>query len=115
MCRWGCSERSKVRQVIMALNYWEPSACESILNEKVSFEWSRPADYVHKLIVHKLVYRRTDQACVKGKFWNRYIKGKLLQEIKKRAATHLSEIRLKLASIWLLRFKFADQVQVLWN
>ena len=38
-------------------------ACEGILNEKVSFEWSRPA----KLVVHKLVYRRTDQTCVNGK------------------------------------------------
>ena len=82
MCRWGCSERSKVRQVIMPLNYWEPSACESILNEKVSFEWSRPADYVYKLVVHKLVYRRTDQAY-------RYLKNKLLLEIKKRGIQQL--------------------------
>ena len=84
MCRWGCSEKSKVCQVIMPLNYWEPNASESILNENVSFEWSRPADYVHKL-----VYRRTDQACVNGKFWNRYLKGKLLQEIKKRGIQQL--------------------------
>ena len=89
MCRWGCSEKSKVCQVIMPLKYWEPNACESILNEKVSFEWSRPADYVHKLVVHKLVYRRTDQACVNGKFWKRYLKGKLLQEIKKRGIQQL--------------------------
>ena len=89
MCRWGCSEKSKVCQVIMLLNYWEPNACERILNEKVSFEWSRPADYVHKLVIHKLEYRRTDQAYVNGKFWNRYLKGKLLQEIKKRGIQQL--------------------------
>ena len=89
MCRWGCSEKSRVCQVIMPLIYWEPNACERILNEKVSFEWSQPADYVYKLVVHKLVYRRTDQACVKGKFWNRYLKGKLLQEIKKRGIQQL--------------------------
>ena len=89
MCRWGCSEKSKVCQVIMPLNYWEPNARERILNEKVSFEWSRPAENVYKLVVHKLEYRRTDQACVKGKFWNRYIKGKLLQEIKKRGIQQL--------------------------
>ena len=65
-------------------------ACEGILNEKVSFEWSRPADYyVHKLVVHKLVYRHTDQTCVSGKLWSRYLKGKLLQEIKKRGIQQL--------------------------
>ena len=82
MCRWGCSEKSKVCQVIMPLNYWEPNACERILNEKVSFEWSRPVDDVHKLVVHKLVYRRTDQAY-------RYLKNKLLLEIKKRGIQQL--------------------------
>ena len=78
MCRWGCSEKSKVCQVIMPLNYWEPNACESILNEKVSLEWLRPADFY----VHKLVYRRTDQAY-------RYLKDKLLLEIKKRGIQQL--------------------------
>ena len=59
-------------------------------NEKVSFEWSRPADYVQKLVVYKLFYRRTDHAaCVNGNFWNRYLKGKLLQEIKKRGIQQL--------------------------
>ena len=83
MGRWGCSEKSKVCQVIMPLNDWEPNACESILNEKVSSEWSRPADYyVHKLVFHKLVYRRTDQAY-------RYLKNKLLLEIKKRGIQQL--------------------------
>ena len=111
MGRWGCSEKSKVCQVIMPLNDWEPNACESILNEKVSSEWSRPADYyVLKLVVHKLVYRRTDQAY-------RYLKKKIARNQETwYTATHLSEIRFKLASIWLLRFKFTDiQVQVLWN
>ena len=83
MCRWGCSEKSKVRQVIMPLNDWEPNACESILNEKVSLEWSRPADYyVHKLVFYKLVYRRPDQAY-------RYLKNKLSLEIKKRGIQQL--------------------------
>ena len=93
MCRWGCSEKSKVCQVIMPLNDWEPNACESILNEKVSLEWSRPADYyVHKLVFYKLVYRRPDQAY-------RYLKNKLLLEIKKRGIQQL--IYARFALNWL--------------
>ena len=89
MCRWGCSEKSKVRQVIMPLNDWEPNARESILNEKVSLEWSRPADYY----MHKLVfYRRPDQAY-------RYLKNKLLLEIKKRGIQQL--IYARFALNWL--------------
>ena len=36
------------------MNYWEPNACEGILNEKVSFEWSGPVGNVHKLVILKL-------------------------------------------------------------
>ena len=76
-----------------------PDACEGILNEKVSFEWSRPADYVHKLVIQKLVYRRTDQACVNNNFSNRYIKRQTLVRNQETwyTATHLCEICLKLA------------------
>ena len=87
----------------MPLNDLEPNVCESMLNEKVPLEWSRPADcYVHKLVVHKLVYRRTDQAY-------RYLKNKLLLEIKKRGMQQL--IYARFALNWLPSDYFDSNLQ----